>query len=173
MLYIKPMVKSWTSTILAHISLSTLLRRHLRAIKCIQPTATRRTNRGVVKCNYLQKSMGGDDTKVVMLGFDYFVQYRWEEDKEGQTKTGTMLKGITGFANHSEHHAIVMYSYVDESGAKRILIPDTWQRLLKSSRYSDILSTLLTGSPKEAHEDLTWLIESWRDVDLSKAPFLP
>jgi hypothetical protein len=129
--------------------------------------------------HYLQKNKGGDDTKVVMLGFDYFVEDMWKKDKKGQHKTGSMLtklqaeQGITGFANHQQHHAIVMYSYIDASGVKRLLTPLTWQRLLNTPRYDAILATLLSGSPKDAHEDLIYLIEQWRDVNLTKVPFLP
>tara|TARA_B110001450_G_scaffold246339_2_gene260289 strand:+ start:660 stop:1124 length:465 start_codon:yes stop_codon:yes gene_type:complete len=83
-------------------------------------------------------------------------------------------QAITGFANREQHHAIVMYSYIDASGAMRLLTPLIWQRLLNTPRYDAILATLLSGSPEDAHEDLIYLIEQWRDdVDLTKVPFLP
>ena len=139
-----------------------------------------RVNNQSIGMHYLQKTEGGDETKVVMLGFQYFVSDLWEEDNAGQSKTGAMLtklqeeQKITGFANHTQHHAIVMYSYEDESGKKRILSPVTWHKLLKKTeRFDAILNTLLSGSPKHMHEDLTRLIEAWRDCDLTEAPFLP
>lgn len=145
-----------------------------------EPMLKMRVNNQSVGMHYLQKTDGGDETKVVMLGFQYFVSDLWEEDNEGQSKTGAMLtklkeeQKITGFANHTQHHAIVMYSYEDESGKKRILSPVTWQILLKKTeRFDAILNTLLSGSPKHMHEDLTRLIEAWRDCDLTEAPFLP
>lgn len=121
--------------------------------------------------HYLQSREGGDDTKVVMIGYQYFVNDMWEDDNQGMTATGQMLDrlyndiGIVGFANHSQHHAIVMYAF---NGL--VLTPKRWQNLLQTDLFERIRAIFLSGTSDQS--GIKRCLQIWRTVNLDESPFL-
>ena len=121
--------------------------------------------------HYLQARAGGDETKVVMLGYQYFVNDMWEDDEDGAAATGAMLDrlhnevGIAGFSNHGWHHAIVMYAHEGS-----VLTPRRWQALLRSDLFPAVKEILLSGSSSE--HGLSTCLQRWKTANLDAPPFL-